>query len=175
MDCLNETQSENTRWIASDKWCRLSLEDSQLYSPVVSHANFHKNFRHRDVIFSTFEESPQNSIVHVVEHSSGESLFGKITSIFTHQRNPGLGQPLVSETWASVQFFPRLSQDDFNPFAQIQEPEMQAHLLLYKRTKPRLIHISEVIAHCTWIILYAGEIHPQLNKKTIAVTSQDRE
>lgn len=175
VDYLNKTQSEDTIWIVSNKWCNMSSENARFYSPIVSHAQFHKRFIHRNVPFAPFEDNPGDGVVQVKHKYSGKVLFGKIISIFTHQRCPIIGQTAISDTWASVQFFPWLQTHKSNPISQVDEPEMQTHLCLYKKTKPQLVHMSEIISHCNFLIYEAGEIHEDLDKKTIALVSLDRE
>lgn len=171
---LNYCKYDNRLWLPSDKWCELCSEEAILYSPVVCDAYFDKQIKHADVFFSTFEHNQKNGIIHAITKKDKKVLFGKIISIFTHHRRPIPGQPIVSDTWVSLDCFRPAPMDMSNPFWAINEPDMQSHLFRYASGDRQLIHISEIVAHCSWVIYKKGEINTKLNFTTIALGSLQR-
>lgn len=177
VDRLNTEHAEDHLWIASDDWCDLSEEDSKRYSPVASQATFHGRIQHHGVSFATFTENPNNSVVHVKLARSGTVLFGRITSLFTHQRKTslGIGCPKI-DTWASVQYFSPVPPRHYNPFSEFSQSQsaMQVHLRLYDPGLPQLIRLEEIVCHCAWLVYEPCEIHEELNLSSIALVSLDR-
>lgn len=171
---LNAVQSDGRHWTPSDQWCNMSSDIQAQHSPVGSRAKFMTGVKHKDVFFTTYEREPNNSVIHVVSQSNGNTMFGKIKSIFVHERTPIIGQPPVSETWLEVEYFSLVPDSMANPFARLAEPDVQAHLRLNKVSKPYLTRLSEVVAHCAWIVFEEKEIHHTFDQKSIGLLSLDR-
>lgn len=173
VDHLNGNDSNNT-WLASDAWSFLSAEEKEHHSPVTSHATLHKSFEHCGVTFSTFEQEPKNSVVHVVEGSTKAVSFGKIVSIFTHKRISTSSIGALSDTWFCVEPFAQVPRNKPDPFLKLGEPDIQAHLRLARTSKAQVRNLDEIKAHCAWIEYAPHEIADQLNMKTVALISLER-
>ncbi|EGF97663.1 uncharacterized protein MELLADRAFT_69840 [Melampsora larici-populina 98AG31] len=171
---LNAFHAENCTWLASHEWSDLPDTLAAEFAPVTSHAMFETGICHEGVHYTTFERDPKNSVVHVVSRSNGATLFGKIMSIFKHERCPTGNRPPVSDTWLMVRYFAPVPSEKPDPFAKINLPDMQVNLRLEISSTARLTHISEIKAQCAWIVYEPNEIHFLLNLKTIAMVSLDR-
>lgn len=175
---LNLDQSEDRRWMASDQFLTASLTERRGYSPVVAQAKYLKRFKHDkypDVRFATFDENPDDSVVEVFNKSTKTSSFGKIKTIFTHERVTILGNEPISDTWASVEDFVPVPMEKVDPFDKVDEPDMEAYLFCNKCKQARLIHVKEIVAHCSFVVYAPGEVHDLLNIPTIAIISMNRE
>lgn len=102
---LNADHSDDCLWVASDQWCNLSIEEAQLYRPVASEVNYQDRISFGEVVFATFDDNPNNCIVHLKSARSGTVSFGMISKIFTHQRMPAKEHDPVVSTWMSVECF----------------------------------------------------------------------
>ncbi|KAH9820054.1 hypothetical protein DFH28DRAFT_885905 [Melampsora americana] len=171
---LNAVKANNQNWKSSEDWCNISSDKRIKYSPVSSQAKFRTGVKYNNVNYQTHKKNPKDSVIHVVSRSNGDTLFGKIIKIFDHQRFPINSQSPVTETWLLVQYYAPLAQGMPNPFSRVGEPDLQTHLRLEMSSKPYLTHLSEVVAHCAWIVYERGEIHYLLDKKSIAVVSLSR-
>ncbi|KAH9808932.1 hypothetical protein DFH28DRAFT_888521 [Melampsora americana] len=171
---LNATRANNSRWVSSSDWCQMPAEERLKYCPVSSQAHFKTGIKYNNGFLQTHKKSPKNSVIHVVSRSNGAALFGKITKIFNHSRSLGNEELPVSETWLLVQYFAPLPSTMPNPFSRVGDPDLQAHLRLEITSKPYLTNLSEVVAHCAWMVYEKGEIHYLLDKKSIALLSLHR-
>lgn len=171
---LNSVQSENRVWKSAADWSKLPTESQKNYSPVASRATSLTGVKHDGVLFTTYDQNPDNSVIHVISQSNNQVMFGKIKSIFTHERVPVLGQPPISETWLSVEYFAPVPPTMANPFSRLDEAYMQAHLRMEVTSKPYPTRLSEVVAHCAWIIYEEKEIHHLFNKRSVGLLSLER-
>lgn len=145
---LNATCVDGQTWMLSHDWCQLPIHQSNSFSPLVSQAFFYKRLHHKDVIYATCDDNPSNSVVQVLLQSNGVTKFGRIVWIFKHQRFPEIGQPPISELWASIEYFQPMPRNCYDPFKRHGKEDMQVHLCQYKVTQPQLILLVEIVSHC---------------------------
>lgn len=109
-----------------------------------------------------------------ITYSHGKLVsFGQILSIFVHRccKSP---TDTIMETWLHVQSFPPIPSKLHEPFETIQEPNVKAYLCMWQPTKDQVVELSEVIAHCAWLMYKPKEVNLSLNLPTVALLSMER-
>lgn len=171
---LNNQTVDNCAWTSAANWTFLSSREKQVCAPVRASAKFLSNVTYKDINFSTFSHSKNDSVIQVNSGPGGAMSFGRIVSIFVHRRLL-VGQKLpVDDTWVVVQYFPPIPPSNPNCFLALGEPDLQAYLRLDALAEPTIIHINQIVSHCAWIEYKAREITRQLEMPTIALVSVDR-
>lgn len=171
---LNTDHSNDCLWVSSDQWCSLSAAEAQLYRPVASEVKYQHRINFDEVVFSTFEDNPNNGVVQLKSFQSGALSFGMISNIFTHQRTPVERSDPVLSTWISVECFPPIPPSSFNPFHDIGGLDSQVHLRLTHPRQTHLFSVSEIVAHCEWIVYKPGEFNEEFTLDSIALLPLDR-
>lgn len=171
---LNADFANDCVWISSSEWSLLPSVVAATRAPVQSHARYVHRVTHNNVTFATYDDNPANSVVQLRCNAPGTVLFGRITSIFLHQRRPLDMDSMVVETWLSVELLPPVPASYPNPFVRLAQPDVQAFLRFNKPTPPQLFNITQVDCHCAWLIYEAGQVNAHLDIPTIALVSLDR-
>lgn len=115
----------------------------------------------------------KNSVIEFKSQFTGNISFGPIAKIFTHRRSPEPDNNIIN-TWLQVQIFPPVPHRSYNPFASIKEPDVQAHLRMWYTASYEVILLEDVIAHCSWLMYEAGELHKDVHVPTISLVSMSR-
>lgn len=170
---LNSKKSDGCTWVLPEEWCKKKSEEWVGSAPIAPRGFFYKQIEHMDVSFSTFTVNPNNIFITFKCGSDGKPMFGRIYSICVHRRSPKTSQNLW-DTWVQVQRFPPLPPGVYNPMSQVNVSDVQAHLYAWGPTEDCIIRLSEVVAHCAWIMYKPLELHKQLNIPTVALVSMER-
>lgn len=172
--CLNCQNDQEYNWMIPDKLCLLPDEEAMEYVAVQPQAFFHNRVTHNGVTYSKFSASQDDSFVMFKTAQTGKECFGRIFSIFTHRQSPRPGQNVFA-TWLHIQRFQPMPKrfEKFNPFLQIQAPDVQSHLYAWGSTEDQLVQLEDIIAHCTWMMYRAGELRG-IDIPTVAVLSMVR-
>lgn len=169
---LNTHCVDQCAWISAVDYTFLSSNDKKVCSPVRASAKFLSHIAHKEVNFSIFSRSKNDSVVQV--DVNGAMLFGRVISIFIHRRLPVGKKGSVDDTWVVFLSFLPVPPSKPNCFLALNEPDLQAHLRLNILSEPTIIHISQIVSHCAWIEYKPGEITHDLNMPTVALMSVDR-
>lgn len=171
---MNSQSLDNSAWISAADWTFMSLEEKRVCAPVRASAKFISTVKHKEVTFSTFSHSKNDSVVQVNSGINSTMSFGRIVSIFIHRRLPaGLKKP-IDDTWVVIQHFLPVPPSKPNCFLALNEPDLQAHLRLNMFSEPSIHHINHIVSHCAWVEYRAREITHQLDMPTVGLVSVDR-
>lgn len=170
---LNTQFADNCAWISALDWTFLNSREKKVCAPVRASAKFVKHITHKEVTFSIFSRSKNDSVVQVDLGPNGAMSYGRIISIFTHRRIPVGKKDPVDDTWVVFQPFLPVPPSKPNCFLALDEPDLQAYLRLNILSEPSIIHINQIVSHCAWIEYKAGEITCQLDMPTVALISVD--
>ncbi|KAH9808404.1 hypothetical protein DFH28DRAFT_1196264, partial [Melampsora americana] len=172
---LNGQKDEVFQWMMPEDFCLLDRDEAVGFRPVQPRGIFHKQITHKDVSYSTFSGSQKDSFITFRCSETNQIGFGRIFSIFTHSRLSKNSEN-VSQTWLQVQCFTELPArlKKFDPFDQIDAPDVQICLRAWLPTKDCMVKLEEIVAHCAWMMYKPGVIHRQLDIPTVALVSTER-
>lgn len=172
---LSKEDQETCQWMIPDKLSLLSEEDALAYEPLPPQAFFYKWMMHRDVSYSTFSASQNDSFIEFKTSCTGTQRYGRIFSIFIHHRSPTQSENLL-DTWLHVQSFPPIptSLENFNPFRHTYGFHTQACLRAWGPTEDCIVKLDEVVAHCSWVLFKPGELNLNLKIHTVGLVSMAR-
>lgn len=156
-------------------WSLLPDDEAFAYVPVQPRGTFCNRIMHKGVSYATFTASQIDSFVIFTSISSGKIAFGRIFSIFTHRRSPKPDKHCF-DTWLHIQRFPAIPPklEKFNPFNLAKAPDVQCYLRAWGPPEDCLVRIDNVLAHCTWMVYQAGELHKKLDIPTVGLISTER-
>ncbi|MBW0479632.1 hypothetical protein O181_019347 [Austropuccinia psidii MF-1] len=160
---------------ASSNWLQLKGEDSRRFVPVNSQVeplNYVKSVR-SDVSYSTFQSSPDNSVVCLKPSRSGQ-LVGFIDQIFKHRRFTQSKQVRI-DTWLVVKPFPPVPPTFQNPFLPLYKYDTNLQFCLFTTQDQDqvVVQLDQILAHCAWIEYAPHEISAELDLATVALTCLD--
>jgi hypothetical protein len=157
------------RWITSKEWAKKRKSESERFLSVTSRIEKLSNCLINNVMFSTFQENPNNSVVAMQPGCAPQ--YGIIEKIFQHRRALKDGTS-TADTWLVIQ--PLLPCNFTNPFAGVSKFELQVELRTIHTETLYVNHTQEILAHCAWIKYKGSEILPLIKKEYIALVSLDR-
>lgn len=171
VDKLNEDTSDACGWLSSDAWCERN--DRRYFGSVSSQCEQKKQITIGGVSYAVVSRNPNNSVIAFKDPLIGSaSCFGQIQKIFSHHRVSPRGVK-TAETFMAVNMFPVIEGHNIDCFKKLNAPDLQGHLRLETPSILKLIRLSQVVAHCAWVIYKSREIHPNISQNTIALVNLD--